>query len=62
MLNIRLKVYFENVLEIEAKTTENLYKANIVKGRPTVINYAVMAGFAPEEYFTDDDISLNGEN
>ena len=36
-----LKVYFENVLESEAKTAENLYITNIVKGRPTVVNDAV---------------------
>ncbi len=57
-----LKVYFENVLESEAKTAENLYITNIVKGRPTVVNDAVMAGSVAEEYFTDDDIGLIGEN
>ncbi len=57
-----LKIYFENVLENEAKTAENTYKANIVKGRPTVVNDAVMAGSVAEGYFTDDDITLIGKN
>lgn len=53
-----LKAYFENILESEAKTAENLYKTSVVKGRPTVVNDVVMADSVAEEYFTDDDISF----
>ncbi len=53
-----LKAYFENILESEAQTAENLYKTGVVKGRPTVVNDVVMADSVAEEYFTDDDISF----
>ncbi len=57
-----LKVYFENILESEAKAAENLYKTKVVKGRPTIVNDVVMADSTAEEYFTDDDIDLINEN
>ena len=57
-----LKVYFENVLEHDAKTAENLYKTNVVKGRPTIFNDRIMVRSVTEEYFSDDDISIINRN
>jgi len=55
-----MKLYFDNVLEHEARAAENIYKTQVVKGRPTIVNDAIMADAAIEEYFSEDDLKLIG--
>ncbi len=54
----QLELYKTNLLEKEAYTAQDIYKANVTKMRPGITTDAVMAASRAEDYFSEDDKSL----
>ena len=51
-----------NVLESEARKAEQAFNTSAIKGRPAIVNDAVMADATIEEYFSEDDAKLIDPN
>ncbi len=62
ILKAQMKLYKSNILEKEAFAAQDKYMADVIKGRPTLVNNAIMADATAEEYFSEDDAKLIDPN